>query len=165
MPWAHDEPESLEKKINRLREFRGKFDLSQDFYYGIFNPKETEVFGATGLHTGLGENVREIGYWIHQAYTNQGLATEAASALVKVAFEIEDILRVEIHCDPTNVKSSAIPNKLGFNNEGILRKRKPFRDGEMRDEMIWTLFPEDYPSSPASKSKIHAFDALGEKLI
>jgi RimJ/RimL family protein N-acetyltransferase len=122
------------------------------------------VLGATGLHTRLGENVREIGYWIHQAHTNLGLASEATAALVKVAFEIEDVLRVEIHCDPRNVSSAAIPNKLGFKNEGILQKRKLFRDGEMRDEMIWTLFAEEYPNSPASIAKIEAYNITGYRL-
>ncbi len=31
MPWAHDEPEELQAKIERLRVMRGKFDLGQDF--------------------------------------------------------------------------------------------------------------------------------------
>jgi RimJ/RimL family protein N-acetyltransferase len=165
MPWAYDEPEPVQKKIDRLREFRGKFDLNQDFYYGIFNLEETKVLGATGLHTRLGDNVLEIGYWIHQAYTNLGLATEAAAALAKVAFEIEDVLRVEIHCDPRNVSSAAIPKKLGFKNEGTLRKRKLSRDGEMQDDMIWTLFAEEYPNSPASKAKMEAYNVLGNKLL
>jgi len=165
MVWAHDEPEPLQKKIDRLREFRGKFDLGQDFFYGIFNPLESEVLGATGLHTRLGENMREIGYWIHRDYTGRGLATEAASALVKVAFEIEDVLRVEIHCDPRNVRSAAIPKKLGFKNERILRRHNPFRDGEMRDEMNWSLQAEQYPNSPACKAHVEAFDVIGRKLL
>jgi RimJ/RimL family protein N-acetyltransferase len=165
MVWTHDEPEPLQKKIDRLRESRGKFDLGQDFFYGIFNSAETEVLGATGLHTRLGENLREIGYWIHRDYTHRGLATEAVSALVKVAFEIEDVLRVEIHCDPRNVRSAAIPKKLGFQNNGILRKQTPFRDGEMRDEMNWSLQAEEYPNSPASKANVEAFDVIGRRLL
>jgi RimJ/RimL family protein N-acetyltransferase len=164
MPWAHAEPESLHQKVERLRLFRGKFDLGQDFYYGVFNPKETKVLGATGLHTHLGENVREIGYWLHKDYTKQGYATEASAALVKVAFEIEDVLRVEIHCDPCNLSSAAIPKRLGFKNEGVLRKRKPFREGELRDEMIWTLFADEYPNSPASQAQVEAFDVIGRKI-
>jgi hypothetical protein len=31
--------------------------------------------------------------------------------------------------------------------------------------MIWSLFAEDYPSSPAAKLDILAFDAIGRRLI
>lgn len=164
MSWAHDEPETLQQKVERLRQYRGKFDMGQDFYYGILNPEETDVLGATGLHTRLGENVLEIGYWLHKDYTKRGYATEASAALVKVAFEIEDVLRVEIHCDPMNVNSAAIPMRLGFKNEGVLRRRKPFREGELRDEMIWSLFADEYPNSPASEAQVEAFDVLGRKI-
>jgi len=58
------------------------------------------VLGSTGLHTRVGAGAREIGYWIHQDYINQGLATEATAALTKVAFAIDQVTRIEIHCDP-----------------------------------------------------------------
>jgi RimJ/RimL family protein N-acetyltransferase len=76
------------------------FDLGEDYIYGIFNPDETRLLGGTGLHTRIGDNQLEIGYWIHKDYTNQGLVTESTAALVKVAFEIMLIHRLEIHCDP-----------------------------------------------------------------
>ena len=165
MPWAHDEPEPLQQKADRLRQYRGKFDLGLDYYYGIFNKDESKIMGATGLHTHLEANALEIGYWIHKAFTQHGYAKEAAAALVKIAFEIEHVLRVEIHCVPSNIRSAAIPEKLGFKNEGTLRNRKPLRNGELRDEMIWTLFAEDYPASPASQTQIEAFNVLGNRLL
>ena len=165
MPWAHHEPEDIQEKIERLRQFRGKFDLGQDFVYGIFNRDETQVVGGTGLHTRAGEGAREIGYWIHQDYINQGLAAEASAALTKVAFEIDNVKRVEIHCDPQNVRSAAIPRKLGFINEAILRQRKTFIDGKLIDEMIWTLFADGYLSSPAASTEVETFDVIGRRII
>lgn len=165
MAWAHAEPEELQQKIERLRYLRGQFDLSQDFTYGIFNPEETRVLGGTGLHTRAGENAREIGYWIHQEYLNQGLATEASAALVKVAFEVDRVRRVEIHCDPRNVRSAAIPRKLGFTYEATLRQRTPAPGGRLLDRMIWTLLAGEYPTSPAASAAIEALDALGRRII
>src|SRR5512146_1287508 len=75
MPWAHAEPVELQTRIDRLRRWRGMFDLGQDFVYGIFSPDESCVLGGSGLHTRVGEGAREIGYWIHKDFTNQGLAT------------------------------------------------------------------------------------------
>jgi RimJ/RimL family protein N-acetyltransferase len=165
MPWAHSEPEELDKKIERLRLFRGKFDLGQDFVYGIFNREETQVLGGTGLHTRLGPQAREIGYWIHKDYTNQGLATETSAALTRVAFEIDRVRRVEIHCDPENLRSAAVPRKLGFSHEATLRLRTPFLDEGLRDVMIWSLFAEDYRSSQAASANIEAFDAIGRRIL
>lgn len=164
MPWAYNEPQELNKKIELLRGFRGKFDQGQDFVYGILNLDETRVLGGCGLHTRIGPEALEIGYWIDKDFTNQGLATEASAALVKVAFQVESVKRVEIHCDPRNLASATVPRKLGFTHEATLKQRLPFLEGEMTDLMIWTLFAVDYPSSPAASLKIEAIDAIGRRI-
>ena len=136
MPWVHAEPEPIEVKETRVRRFRGEFDLSQDYVYGIFNPEETRLLGGTGLHTRLGESALEIGYWIDKDFVNRGLVTESTCALIKVAFEIVHVHRLEIHCDPGNFASAAIPRKLGFTHEGTLRAKTRFLD-RWSDSMIW----------------------------
>jgi RimJ/RimL family protein N-acetyltransferase len=92
MPWAVNEPESVESKIERIRTFRAKFDRGEDFVYGVFDRDETRVLGGSGLHTRIGEEGLEIGYWIHKDFIGQGLATELSAALTKVAFELNSIL-------------------------------------------------------------------------
>lgn len=164
MPWAHFEPTSMEERVNRLKRFRGMFDLGQDYIYGIFNPKETKLIGGTGLHTRLGESELEIGYWIHKDHINQGLVTESTAALIKVAFEIVHIHRIEIHCSPANLASAAIPKKLGFSHEGTLRAKTPFLD-HWSDTMVWGLLENEYPTSPAAKANIKVFDAGGVPLL
>ncbi len=165
MPWTNHEPESVEAKAARLRNFRGSFDLDDDYLYGIFDSDETEVLGATGLHTRAGKNALEIGYWIHVDYINKGLATETAAGLTKVAFEVNQVNRVEIHCDPANVRSARIPEKLGYVKEAVLRHRTHTPQGDPRDTMIWSMFAEDYPGSIPSQTKVKAFDVLGRKLL
>jgi hypothetical protein len=41
MPWAAAEPKPLEEKAELLRVFRGRFDLGEDFVYGIFSGSGT----------------------------------------------------------------------------------------------------------------------------
>jgi len=165
MPWAVDEPSELQVRIDRLRRFRGNFDLGRDFLYGIFNQGETQVLGSTGLHKRLEGSAREIGYWIHKDYINLGYATEVSAALVKVAFEIEGVDRVEIQCGPTNVRSMTIPKKLGFQHEATLRRRTVTPEGKPRDTMIWSLFADEYPASPAAGEEIQAYDAAGRRIL
>jgi RimJ/RimL family protein N-acetyltransferase len=165
MPWALDEPTSLEEKVNLMRRFRGRFDLDQDYTYGIFSPDESRVLGGCGLHTRLGPNAYEIGYWIHADYVKRGLATETAAALTRVAFEVGVVDRVEIRISPANFASAAVPPKLGYRWEATLGRRSTGADGELHDMMIWTLFAGDYPASPSAKAEIKAFDVTGSCLI
>ncbi|RPJ27242.1 MAG: N-acetyltransferase [Chloroflexi bacterium] len=164
MPWAYAEPEPIEEKVQRLKRFRGMFDLGQNFVYGIFDPGDTRLLGGTGLHPRIGERQLEIGYWIHKDYVNQGLTTECTAALVKVAFELIYIHRLEIHCDPANLASAAIPRKLGFTHEGTLRAKTAFLE-RWSDSMVWGLLESEYPDSPSSKAEIKVFDANGQQVL
>lgn len=164
MPWAHAEPEPIEEKVKRIRRFRGQFDLGLSFIYGIFNPENTKLLGGTGLHPRLGEHQLEIGYWIHKDYVNRGLVTESTRALVKVAFELLHIHRLEIHCDPGNLASAAIPRKLGFTHEGTLREKTAFLE-RWSDSMIWGLLESEYPQTPAYQAKIRVFDGDRQQVL
>ncbi len=165
MPWAADEPQELQQKIQRLRAWRSQFDRGEDFVYGIFDREEQRVLGGSGLHTRARPGGLEIGYWIRYDSIHQGLATETAAALTRVAFEIESVHRVEIHCDPANVRSAAVPRKLGFTMEAVLRQRLALPQGGWRDTQVWTLLHEEYPGSPAARAEIVAYDAAGRSIL
>jgi RimJ/RimL family protein N-acetyltransferase len=163
--WAKQQPLTIQKRIELLREWRGNFDRSLDFQFGIFDPAESLVLGCARLNPHHGDIMREIGYWIHKDHINQGYATEVSAALTRVAFEIDHVTRVEIHCDPKNVRSAAVPRKLGFVHEATLHNRSVNTAGNLRHSMVWTLFQEDYPSSYAAKTSLQAFDAIGRIIL
>lgn len=165
MPWAHKEPDTIENRLQRIRNWRANFDLGSDFVYGIFDPEENRVLGGSGLHTRPGPEAREIGYWIRVDSINRGLATEAAAALTRVAFEVDRVERVEIHCDAGNTRSAAIPRKLGYRLDATLRRRSPAVPGRpLGDRMIWTLYADEYPQSTATQVDIQVFDAAGRPI-
>lgn len=165
MPWVENEPEELSAKVERLRRFRGNFDLGVEFVYGIFDADESRVIGGTGLHTRIGPGALEIGYWIRADEINKGFATEVTAALTRAAFEVHEVHRVEIRCDPLNHRSAAVPRKLGYVYEGTLRERFPQPDGSYRDTMIWTMLDREYADSAAHDYEVAAFDAIGTKLL
>lgn len=165
LPWAHDEPQPLEAKVELLRRFRGSFDLGTDYVYGVFDRAETEVVGGSGLHTRVGPAAFEIGYWVSAGHARRGYATEAAAALTRVAFAIAGADRVEIRVDPANVASLAIPRRLGFAEEAMLGRRlDPVGGGPRRDVVVFTLFADDARGTPASGLPVEAFDAAGAAL-
>jgi len=57
LPWVLEAPLTLGEVMDLLRSFRGRFDLEQDFVYGIVSLDEFEVLGGTGLHTRRGDGV------------------------------------------------------------------------------------------------------------
>lgn len=157
MPWADDEPTTLDEKIELLRRFRSGFDLGTDFVYGIFDRGESSVVGGTGLHKRVGDDAFEIGYWIHVDRVREGLVTESTGALTRVAFELCGVDRVEIRVEPGNAASLGVPRKLGYLEEATLRRRLPGQ----RDVVVWTLFKDTFPSSPAATASFEAYDATG----
>jgi RimJ/RimL family protein N-acetyltransferase len=166
MPWAHEEPRTLESQVALLRRFRGEFDLGQNFVYGIFEPGEAEVVGGTGLHLRVGEDALEVGYWIRASRIGQGLATEATAALTRVAFEVSGVDRVEIRVDPANEASLAVPRKLGFEEEATLRRRlEPVAGGDPRDVVVFALFGDAFARSPAASARVEAYDAVGARVL
>lgn len=63
-----------------------------------------------------------IGYWLSEDSQGHGIMTEVVKALVDYLFEELKLNRVEINCAVGNEKSCAIPERLGFTNEGVIRQ-------------------------------------------
>ena len=164
MPWIANEPESLPKKIQRLRGYRASFDRDEDYTYGLLNPSESQVIGGTGLHTRRGPNALEIGYWIHRDMVRQGLATELSGVLTRVTFAFTDRDRVEIHCDPRNTASAGIPAKLGFKLESTRLRNFREPDGSWRDSHVWVLFRHEAENAALGTVPFVAYDAAGQRL-
>lgn len=167
MPWAHDDPQPLPAKVELLRRFRGRFDLGQDFVYGIFSRDESEALGGTGLHRRSFEGVLEIGYWIRASHAGEGLGTEATAVVARVGFEVAEASRIEIRVASDNVPSLAIPRKLGFVEEGTLRRFLHGPDGTplQLDAVVFALLREEFPGSPAASTALRAFDAGGNLVL
>jgi RimJ/RimL family protein N-acetyltransferase len=165
MPWAHDEPRSLDDRVALLRGFRGRFDLGEDFVYGVLSRDEKEVLGGSGLHTRAGEGGLEIGYWIRASAVGHGYARETTAALTRVAFRVCGVDRVEIRVDPANEASLRIPRALGFAEEATLRRRLPAGEGEEpRDAVLFALFADELDRMPVPGAPLEAFDAFGRAI-
>lgn len=165
MNWAREEPMSRAARVELLRGFRARFDLGQDFVYGVFSSDQERILGGAGLHPRIGPSALEIGYWIRADATRRGYATEVAAALSRVAIEVEGVRRIEIHCDPHNHGSRRVAEKLGYRHEATLKRRLPPLDAGDRDVMIWTLFASDLVSSPAMRVEIAAYDAAERRIL
>jgi RimJ/RimL family protein N-acetyltransferase len=139
MPWAMAEPRSIEETRELLRGFESKFKSGEDFVYGVFKRDESEVIGGSGLHPRIGAGGLEIGYWIRVDRTREGYATETARALTEAGLGVPGMERIQIHCDPQNVGSRRVPEKLAFRLVETRVGDKQTSEGGLRDTLVFEL--------------------------
>ena len=81
------------------------------------------VCGVAGFHKiDKQHRIGTIGYWLAKPYTGQGIITKATEELLKIGFGDFNLNKIEIRCAEGNVKSRAIPERLGFTYEATLRQ-------------------------------------------
>src|SRR5262249_46156600 len=95
---------------------------------------EDELQGAISLHLDPVHSRAELGYWIGHPYWGRGLATEAAGALVELAFRTLQRNRVQASHLPRNPASGRVLAKLGMQREGFHRER--YRKGDHFEDVI-----------------------------
>ncbi len=90
-------------------------------------------------------SVAEIGWALAPSHAGRGLATEAATALVTMAFQHYPLHRLVAHLDPRNERSAAVCERLGMTREAHLRRDWPEADGTWTDNVIYGLLREEWP--------------------
>jgi ribosomal-protein-serine acetyltransferase len=83
---------------------------------------EGEFAGGIGLMLDVFGHAAEIGYWIRSGFEGRGLVTRACEVLIDHAFDVVGVHRVVIRAGVENVRSRAIPERLGFTFEGVARE-------------------------------------------
>ncbi|SEA99558.1 Protein N-acetyltransferase, RimJ/RimL family [Thalassobacillus cyri] len=121
MPFAQNRG-TLEETEANVREAHAKFLTREDLRLHIFLKESSTFIGSSGLHRINWEIPKfEIGYWIDTRYAGKGYMSEAVEGIAAFAFDKLKARRVEIRCDSGNEASRAIPERLGFDLEGVLR--------------------------------------------
>ena len=164
IPWMRDEPKPLEGTLEKLRKSRALFDTDRDYKYGVFERGADRIVGEVVLLTRAGPGALEVGYWIDRHFVGRGYASEAAAAVVRIAFEVQGVTRVELHHSAENAPSAAVAKRLGFTLDGTFRRRAHDSDDVVRDLTTWSMFADEYPASPAHATEVRAWDCLGNSI-
>ena len=61
----------------------------------------------------------EIGYWLKEEMTGMGIMTSACRMLISHAFSRMGLNRITVKVASGNMKSKAVPQRLGFRHEGM----------------------------------------------
>lgn len=85
----------------------------------------------------------ELGYWIDGACEGRGLVAKACHVFIDYAFNHLKLNRVEIHCNLDNQRSRAIPERLGFKQEAILREAYLKQD-QFVDLVVYAMLADEW---------------------
>lgn len=108
--------------------------------------------------TDVEHRIAEIGWVIDPEQSGHGYATEAVSALLRVAFTQLDVHRVSAEMDARNHASAALARRVGFRLEGHMLEDFPSK-GEITDTLRFGMLARDLPA-PAGDRDDAAIDAL-----
>ena len=140
LPWP-DQTTEVEHIRVFIRTVRKQHDDRNGFACAIrFRGALVGVVGLHGIDWMNGKT--SIGYWVAQAHQGQGIVTRACRALLGHLFDDLGLHRVEIACAPGNTRSAAIPERLGFVREAVLRESGRLSDGYVDHVVYGLLAPE-----------------------
>lgn len=141
LPWVETthEPADTAAFLRQAAENRSR---GRTAAYAIW--AEGGLRGIIGLHDiDRSNGVAQIGYWIAADWQGRGLVTRAVRALLHLAFADLRLERIEIRCATGNLRSQAVPKRLGFTCEGRLRAAQRLH-GQGVDMLVYGLLREEW---------------------
>ena len=137
LPWAQEPPTAEETAYHRARQ-DANWEAGTSFSY-LLTPADSaeQVLGGCAMFPTAGQGVLEIGYWLCSPQVGRGLASQSAAALTEAGLALPGIRRMEIHCDRANIRSAAVPERLGYTLERI-EPDEPLTPAEIGQSMVWT---------------------------
>ena len=146
-PWTH--PEQAEDLIQREAE---GLAAGTSVRLAILRTADDLLVGTFSLRALAQESRRaEIGYALARSAWRHGYAQEAGRAVIRHAFEVLGLNRLEAEIDPRNEASAKVLERLGFRQEGMLRERWIVA-GEVSDSALYGLLSRDYRTAQATAS-------------
>jgi RimJ/RimL family protein N-acetyltransferase len=114
------------------------------YAFAVTRPDGPRVIGIGELRlrdewTRLGE----VGYIVHPDFWRRGIGTELGRALVAFGFTALGLHRIAATCDPRNLASGRILQKIGMIHEGRLRRDRLIRDG-WHDSDLYAILDDEW---------------------
>jgi ribosomal-protein-serine acetyltransferase len=141
VPWATDD-----YSVDSAREFirQSLKEFAEKGNFGAFVVLNEKIVGAIGFHKlNFTNKSTHVGYWLAEEGQGKGLMTKSCRALIDYLFDKMKLNRVQINCNVKNVKSRAIPERLGFKLEGIHRQVE-FFNNRFGDWAIYAMLREEW---------------------
>lgn len=141
LPWV--DHMKNEKDYEPVIEMWLKQFSSHDGYQAgiLYNGKLAGMVGFHGID--WSNKKASIGYWLAKNFQGNGIMTTAVKGLIDQAFLEYELNRVEIQCGVENKKSRAIPERIGFKQDGIIRDAEYLYD-HFHDTILYSLLAREW---------------------
>lgn len=113
--------------------------------FPVLLKKDQTLIGHIEFHKYFGEHTYEIGWVFNPKYYNKGYASEASYSILKYGFETMKLHRIIATCQPENIPSYRVMEKIGMRREGFFKKCIP-QGNEWWDEYYYALLDEEWKS-------------------
>ena len=142
--WSRPPLADLEEAQAFLAEIHDSFASGTLYQWGVAHREDDRVIGTCTLFAiTLPHKRAELGFAIERGQWGKGYASEAASAIVRYAFEVMGLHRLEADVDPRNAASIRTLERLGFRREGYARERYHL-GGEIQDALLYGLLRSEF---------------------
>lgn len=130
---------NIEEAKEFIKYFQQKFNEKRGFRWGIELKETKQLIGTIGLDSWVPKQRRaDIGYELHPGYWKNGYAAEAAFKVISFGFQSLELIRIGAIVFPENEPSIKLLNKLGFQEEGMLRSYI-FQNGVANDTYVYSV--------------------------
>lgn len=126
LPWV-DDNQAVRDTFDYIEREEKKRSRNVGISFSILF--QNKIIGQISINSINNVNkIAEIGYWVNPEYQGRGIMTKCSKALIDYCFNQLYLNRVEIKCGIENKKSRAIPERLNFTKEGIIRQGEFLND-------------------------------------
>jgi RimJ/RimL family protein N-acetyltransferase len=144
--WSTPPSADREAAANLIKKIQEDWKRRVILKWGIARRTDDQLIGSVTLfNLDFTHRRAEIGYALGHAHWGKGYMNEALMALLKHAFEVLDLHRIEADVDPRNAASIKTLERLGFQREGYLRERWQV-NGEIQDAFFYGLLRREWKS-------------------
>lgn len=141
LPWV-DDTRSAGDTLAFIKSSQEQLRRNDGFQVSVWH--RGQLAGVLGFHYWDWTNRKtEIGYWLAAPFQGKGIMTRACRTLVDYAFGKLEFNRVEIRAAAGNDRSQALPERLGFRQEGVLRGAERTAAGPT-DQVVYGLLRSDW---------------------
>jgi ribosomal-protein-alanine N-acetyltransferase len=130
--------------VSFVKENADKWTSRKEFCYGIWHRQSKELVGQIKAKNIIWEvPAAELSYFIGVSAQRRGFATEAVSALLRLAIGQLRFRRICLRIISSNKESLLLAEKLGFKHEGLHRNEFRCGFGELHDVYHYSVTDAD----------------------
>lgn len=138
MDWGPNTEEETKNFIRRAKAHL-KEQPRRNYTLAIVLKQKNTLIGGCGIHvSNMGNREGWIGYCLNRNFWGKGYATETAKVLLRFGFDQLNLHRIFATCDPANIASAHVLEKIGMQLEGHLREHK-WAKGKWRDSLLYAI--------------------------